>query len=310
MSKLRRKVLLFLTIASFIGLLTLILVVYKKPDAGVTLSDLSLTVVQHSAGLVGAGLLFTAIIGVVFIGAWITSGSGRSAVDLLEVWSLFLPMRIQREELGDAIEDVNRRILEGQPNWRIKVRALMAIFWTAISTIHYLKTQVNVRFLKRVFTALCLLVAARWVGSSDILHRFYSLTTDVAPITAPTQPAPAPSVDPTAVNRQQAIDEDSLTKESLPKITPAKRVLPLVEDHSSIDVRPTDDVIAQPEVAFTDKVPSPPTVSIATTDTSPSPAAALTGDGANGDSGAVIAAPIPTPSRPSGSSLGLMGVGR
>jgi hypothetical protein len=58
-------------------------------------------------------------------------------VRVLDIWSAFLPALICNEDLGEYVEDINRRILLGQKvlPW---IRCVLAIFWTAVNAIGFL----------------------------------------------------------------------------------------------------------------------------------------------------------------------------
>lgn len=46
-----------------------------------------------------------------------------------DFFSLLLPVRIAAEELGDAKEDIERRVKRGDSRWKIGLRAATAIVW-------------------------------------------------------------------------------------------------------------------------------------------------------------------------------------
>lgn len=48
----------------------------------------------------------------------------------LDVWSLLLPQRVNNEDLGGYIEEINKLALKGAPAWKIYLRMVTAIFWT------------------------------------------------------------------------------------------------------------------------------------------------------------------------------------
>lgn len=60
----------------------------------------------------------------------------KYAVTLLDGWGAFLPARIAKEELGDYIEDIDRRAEAGQ-RWLVWVRVITAILWTGINTVGF-----------------------------------------------------------------------------------------------------------------------------------------------------------------------------
>jgi hypothetical protein len=66
----------------------------------------------------------------------------RRAATFLDGWAVIMPQRIVNEELGDYIEDINRRAGEGQ-RWRVAVRVLAAMFWTGVNAIGYFLKQIG-----------------------------------------------------------------------------------------------------------------------------------------------------------------------
>jgi hypothetical protein len=50
---------------------------------------------------------------------------------ILDAWSAVLPARVNNEELGDYIEDINRRVAQGQRRL-VYIRLAAAIFWTGV----------------------------------------------------------------------------------------------------------------------------------------------------------------------------------
>jgi len=63
----------------------------------------------------------------------------RCAGRILDTWSLFLPVRLVNEEIGDYLEDINRRLVHGK-TWCIYLRVASAIFWTGLNAIGYART--------------------------------------------------------------------------------------------------------------------------------------------------------------------------
>lgn len=61
---------------------------------------------------------------------------------VVDAWSVLLPARIATEDLGDYIEDIHRRISDGQ-RLRPWLRAGAAVFWTAINAIGYALKQLG-----------------------------------------------------------------------------------------------------------------------------------------------------------------------
>jgi hypothetical protein len=58
------------------------------------------------------------------------------AKTVLDGWACILPARIRNEDLGDYIEDINRRIADGQ-GWRAYIRVVIAILDTGMNTYAY-----------------------------------------------------------------------------------------------------------------------------------------------------------------------------
>lgn len=60
---------------------------------------------------------------------------------LLEARRLFdsmgahLPQRISTEELGDALEALQKMVKEGQPKWKIQARILSTLFWVSAHSV-------------------------------------------------------------------------------------------------------------------------------------------------------------------------------
>jgi hypothetical protein len=53
---------------------------------------------------------------------------------ILDAWSAILPARVNKEELGDYIEDINRRAMMGQRRL-VYLRLAAAVFWTGIHAV-------------------------------------------------------------------------------------------------------------------------------------------------------------------------------
>ncbi len=60
----------------------------------------------------------------------------RYANSLMDVWSVFLPIHISNEEIGDYLEDIRTRIDSGQ-RFKVVIRLIAAIFWTGINAVGY-----------------------------------------------------------------------------------------------------------------------------------------------------------------------------
>lgn len=63
---------------------------------------------------------------------------------LLDVWALFLPARVVKEDLSDYLEDIRRRASQGQV-LSLYTRFLAAVFWTGVNAIGYFLEKVGKR---------------------------------------------------------------------------------------------------------------------------------------------------------------------
>ena len=68
----------------------------------------------------------------------------RHAARVLDGWSIVLPSRIVKEELGDYLEDINRRAAAGQ-RFPVYLRLFAAMFWTGVNAVGYLLKQIGSR---------------------------------------------------------------------------------------------------------------------------------------------------------------------
>ena len=66
----------------------------------------------------------------------------RKVASVLDGWAIVLPARIVTEELGDYLEDINRRALEGQ-RFRLCLRMVAAMFWTSVNAVGYYLKEVG-----------------------------------------------------------------------------------------------------------------------------------------------------------------------
>ena len=55
---------------------------------------------------------------------------------VMDFWGALLPARVVKEDLGDYIEDINRRALAGQ-RFGLYLRVAAAMFWLAVNTVGY-----------------------------------------------------------------------------------------------------------------------------------------------------------------------------
>ncbi len=60
----------------------------------------------------------------------------------LDTWSLCLPQRVANEDLGGYIEEIEARAATGAPAWKIYLRMLAAIFWTACNSARHLPHEI------------------------------------------------------------------------------------------------------------------------------------------------------------------------
>lgn len=59
------------------------------------------------------------------------------AYNVLNVWAAFLPARISQEDLGDYLEDIDRRLQRNDSPCIIYIRVAAAVFWTGVNTVSY-----------------------------------------------------------------------------------------------------------------------------------------------------------------------------
>jgi hypothetical protein len=59
----------------------------------------------------------------------------KQTLGFFDTISLFIPDRIADEDLGDAIEDIHRRLYAGQHPWRIYCKMASTAFWIAINSL-------------------------------------------------------------------------------------------------------------------------------------------------------------------------------
>lgn len=73
------------------------------------------------------------------------SPAQRRALTVLDRWAVWLPARVVKEDLGDYIEDINRRACEHQHGFWIFLRVISAMSWTTVNAIGYYREKVNKR---------------------------------------------------------------------------------------------------------------------------------------------------------------------
>jgi hypothetical protein len=75
--------------------------------------------------------------------------TGRAAYIRAAGWldnlALVLPTRIVNEDLGDVLEQINRRAMQGQSSFKIYLRTLSSMFWLIANAIGYLVRAVGAR---------------------------------------------------------------------------------------------------------------------------------------------------------------------
>jgi hypothetical protein len=69
----------------------------------------------------------------------------RTSLRVLDVWTLWMPQRIVTEELGDCLEDINRRIRIGQSKWLVWGRVVATAWWLTINSIGYFLKASGIR---------------------------------------------------------------------------------------------------------------------------------------------------------------------
>jgi hypothetical protein len=69
----------------------------------------------------------------------------QQAERVLDTWAIWMPDRVVDEQLGDALEDINRRIREDQPRWAIRLKVAATMFWLTVHSIGYFLTTSGIR---------------------------------------------------------------------------------------------------------------------------------------------------------------------
>lgn len=59
----------------------------------------------------------------------------REAQRLFDAMGAHLPPRISTEELGDALEALQKMEKEGQPKWKLQARILSTLFWVSAHSV-------------------------------------------------------------------------------------------------------------------------------------------------------------------------------
>jgi hypothetical protein len=71
------------------------------------------------------------------------SSKTHYVIDIMTLWSAILPARINREELGDYMEEIVSLIAAGESRWIIYLRVATAIFWTGLNAVSYFLKQIR-----------------------------------------------------------------------------------------------------------------------------------------------------------------------
>lgn len=64
------------------------------------------------------------------------------AANIFNVVSAVVPQKLANEELGDALEDVRRRVRENRPRSEIELKIWSSVFWVGVHTLGDLARQV------------------------------------------------------------------------------------------------------------------------------------------------------------------------
>jgi hypothetical protein len=81
-----------------------------------------------------AGLLITAIRSVDPF-SFLRAGLSTPDSAILGVFSPLLPTRLANEEIGDALEDIERRIARDCPSWHVWAKVVSTIIWASLHAI-------------------------------------------------------------------------------------------------------------------------------------------------------------------------------
>jgi hypothetical protein len=57
------------------------------------------------------------------------------AMRLFDTVGTHLSERVSQEELGDALEDIQRMIAAGEPEWKVHARILSTLFWVSAHSV-------------------------------------------------------------------------------------------------------------------------------------------------------------------------------
>jgi hypothetical protein len=64
---------------------------------------------------------------------------------ILDIWSVWMPQRLVNEEVGDFLENINRRINEEQSRWLIWTRVIAAMLWLTVHSVGYFLKASGIR---------------------------------------------------------------------------------------------------------------------------------------------------------------------
>jgi hypothetical protein len=76
--------------------------------------------------------------------------AAKAASAVFDFLSPVFPKRIANEDLGDAIEDLNRMPAEGRPAWQIAVRAVVWFFILVMSVVRFFSAAIKGSDVKRL----------------------------------------------------------------------------------------------------------------------------------------------------------------
>jgi hypothetical protein len=59
---------------------------------------------------------------------------------VFDLLAIAVPKRIRGEEVGDALEDIGRRLRARQPNWKIYAQVFFTLFWVLLNSLREIKS--------------------------------------------------------------------------------------------------------------------------------------------------------------------------
>jgi hypothetical protein len=69
----------------------------------------------------------------------------RRCETVLDSWTLWMPQRLVDEQLGDCLEDIYRRIHEGQSRWLVWGKVAWTMFWLTVHSVGYFLKASGIR---------------------------------------------------------------------------------------------------------------------------------------------------------------------